>query len=107
MALYYALGTYALYIFDAGLLISSLILFGIPALTLSHFTLAPPAVLVSIALLGSGVAVLFEGTAHIYGLWYSIGVNEARLFDLIPVEMLLATIGPISSISSNCSNFID
>lgn len=91
LALYYALGTHALYIFDAGLLVSSLVLFGIPALALSYFTLAPPAVLMSVALLGSGIAVLFEGTAHIYGLWYSIGISEARLFGLVPVEMLLAT----------------
>jgi hypothetical protein len=91
LALYYALGTYALYIFDAGLLVSSLVLFGIPSLALAHFTLAPPAVLISVALLGSGVAILFEGTAHIYGLWYSIGISEARIFGLVPVEMLLAT----------------
>jgi hypothetical protein len=91
LALYYALGTYALYSFDAGLLVSSLVLFGVPALALSHFTLAPPAVLISIALLGGGVAILFEGIAHIYGLWYSIGINEARLFGLVPVEMILST----------------
>jgi hypothetical protein len=91
MALYYALGTYALYIFGAGLLVSTLVLFGIPALVLSHFTLAPPAVLISIALLGSGIAILFEGIAHIYGLWYSVGIEEARLFGLAPIEMLIAT----------------
>jgi len=91
MAMYYALSTYALYMFDAGLLVSSLMLFGIPALVLSHFTLAPPAVLISVALMGGGIAVLFEGTAHIYGLWYSVGITEARLFGLVPIEMLLAT----------------
>ena len=91
LALYYALGTYALYVFDAGLLVSSLVLFGVPALALSHFTLAPPAVLVSITLLGAGIAILFEGIAHIYGLWYSIGITEARIFGLIPIEMLIGT----------------
>ncbi|MFT7507047.1 MAG: hypothetical protein ACI92I_000185 [Acidimicrobiales bacterium] len=88
--LYYVIGTYGLYVFDAGLLTSSLVLFGIPALALSHFTLAPPSVLISVALLGSGTAILFEGIAHIYGLWYSIGITEARLFGLIPLEMLLS-----------------
>jgi len=91
MALYYALGTYALQAFDAGLLVSSLVLFGIPALALSHFTVAPPAVLISVALLGSGIAILFEGIAHIYGLWYTIGISEARLFGLVPIEVIIAT----------------
>ncbi len=91
MVLYYGLGTYGLVVFDAGLLVSSLVLFGIPALALARFTLAPSAVLVSIALLGGGVAILLEGIAHIYGLWYSIGIAEARLFGLIPLEMLLST----------------
>ncbi|MFT5849412.1 MAG: hypothetical protein ACI9H6_000220 [Patiriisocius sp.] len=91
MALYYSLGTYGLVVFDAGLLVSSLVLFGIPALALARFTMAPSAVLVSVALLGGGIAVLFEGIAHIYGLWYSIGITEARLFGLVPVEMLLST----------------
>lgn len=91
MALYYALGVFTLYVFDAGLLMSSLVLFGIPAMVLAYFTVAPSAVLVSVALLGSGIAILFEGIAHIYGLWYSIGITQARLFGLVPVEMLLAT----------------
>ena len=91
LGVYYALSTYALYTFDAGLLVSSLVLFGLPALALSHFTLAPPAVLISITLLGVGVAVLFEGIAHIYGLWYSLGIDEARIFGLIPIEMIFAT----------------
>lgn len=90
--LYYALGTYGLYTFDAGLLVTSVVLFGMPALALSHFTLAPPAVLMSVALLGGGIAILFEGIAHIYGLWYSIGVTETRLFGLIPVEMFAAVV---------------
>jgi len=91
MTLYYVLGAYALYVFDAGLLVSSLVLFGIPACVLAYFTVAPPAVLISVGLLGTGIAILFEGTAHIYGLWYSIGITEARLFGLVPIEMLLAT----------------
>ena len=90
LALYYGVGAYALYFFDAGLLMTSLVLFGIPALALSHFTLAPPAVLISITLLGAGIAVLFEGIAQIYGLWYSLGVDELRLLGVISVEMLVA-----------------
>jgi len=92
ITLYYAIGAYGLFTFDAGLLVSSVVLFGIPALALSHFTLAPPAVLVSVALFGAGIAVLFEGMAHIYGLWYSLGITEARLFGLVPVEMFAAVI---------------
>ena len=91
LSLYYALGTYALFSFDAGLLVTSAVLFAVPALVLAHYTMAPPAVLLSIAMLGGGIAVLLEGIAHIYGLWYSIGISEARLFGLIPIEMLLST----------------
>ncbi len=90
IVLYYSIGTYGLYLFDAGLLTTSLVLFGIPALALSHFTLAPPAVLLSITLLGAGIAVLFEGIAQIYGLWYSLGVDEVRLFGIISFEMLIS-----------------
>lgn len=80
---------WGLYSFDAGVLVTALVLFALPALTLAHFTLAPPAVLLSVALLGSGIAVLLEGTAHIYGLWYSIGADTGRLFGLISTESLI------------------
>ncbi len=91
LGLYYALSLYALYTFDAGLLASSVVLFGIPSLILARFTLAPPAVIISVALFGAGIAILFEGIAHIYGLWYTLGVDQVRLLGLIPVEMLFAT----------------
>ncbi len=92
LILYYAIGIYGLYVFDAGIIVSALILFGVPSLILSRLTLAPPVVLISIALLGGGVAVLFEGIAHIYGLWYTFGIIDARLFGLVSIEMIIAIV---------------
>lgn len=87
---YYAVVTYALVAFDAGLLASSLMLFGFPSLALAHFTLAPTAVVLSVTLLGVGIATLLEGIAHLYGLWYSLGTFELRLFGVLPFEMIIA-----------------
>ncbi len=87
---YYAVVTYALAAFDAGLLASSLMLFGFPSLALAHFTLAPTAVVLSVTLLGAGIATLLEGIAHVYGLWYSLGTTELRLFGVLPFEMIIA-----------------
>lgn len=90
VATYYGVATFALATFDAGLLVTAVVLFGLPALVLSHFTLAPAAVLVSVTLLGLGMATILEGVAHIYGLWYSLGITELRLFGVLPVEMVVA-----------------
>lgn len=92
LAVYYSLATVGLYMFDAGMLTSTLVLFGIPALTFARFSVAPPLVLVSITMLGAGVAFLLEGIAHMYGLWYSMGILESRLFGIMPLEMLLAIV---------------
>lgn len=90
--LYFTIVTWGLFMFDAGMLVSALFLFALPALTLSHFTVAPPMVLLSVTMLGAGVAFLLEGVAHMYGLWYSIGISESRVFDLVPLEMLIAIV---------------
>jgi len=87
---YYAIATYALASFDAGLMVTALTLFGLPAVVLAHFTLAPAAVIMSVTFLGLGVATIFEGVAHIYGLWYSLGITELRLFGIMPLEMMVA-----------------
>lgn len=92
LALYYLLTGYALYSFDAGLIVTQLCLFGLPAYWLARSTHAPSQVIVSVAALGLGIGILLEGIAQIYGLWYSIGFNELRLFGLISLEMLLAII---------------
>ncbi len=92
IALYYSLATYGLYVFDAGLLVSALVLFGLPSLALAHFTVAPPLVVLSITMLGAGVAFLLEGIANMYGLWYSLGISQTRLFGLMPLEMLVAIV---------------
>lgn len=89
---YYALAFYGLYTFEAGLIVTSLTLFGLPAYVLARFSAAPFAVIVSVIALGAGLVVLLEGIAHIYGIWYTIGVDELRLFGLIPVEVFLCTI---------------
>lgn len=92
MALYYTLAAWGLYAFDAGMLVSAIALFGFPALALARFTVAPPMVLLSVTMLGVGVAFLLEGVAHIYGLWYSIGITEARVFNIVPLEMLIVIV---------------
>jgi|GEM_PF-844702 len=87
---YYAVSAYGLFLFDAGLLVTQLILFGIPAYVLARATMAPSPVLVSVAAFGLGLGLLLEGVAHIYGLWYSIGLTELRILSIIPLEMLFA-----------------
>jgi hypothetical protein len=89
---YYALAAYGLYTFEAGLILTSLVLFGLPAYMLARYSAAPSAVLVAVITLGAGIAILLEGVAHIYGIWYTIGVDELRLFGLIPVEVFLCSI---------------
>jgi hypothetical protein len=90
--LYYALACYCLYIFESGLLLSSLVLFGIPAYFLARYSAAPSAVIVAVLAFGAGIAILLEGIAHMYGIWYTIGVDEYRLFGLIPFEVLISSV---------------
>jgi len=89
---YYALSAYALYAFNAGSLITTLVLFGLPAYLFARFSAVPFPVIVAVVTLGGGIAALLEGVAHIYGMWYSLGVDELRLFGLIPIEVLFSTI---------------
>ena len=67
---YYALAWYGLYVFDAGLVVTGLFLYGVPAFLLAHYSYAPTPVILSVACLGLGLGVILESTAHIYGLWY-------------------------------------
>lgn len=90
--IYYALAFYGLYTFEAGLILTSLVLFGLPTYILARYSAAPYAVLISVITLGAGIAILLEGVAHIYGIWYTIGVDELRLFGLIPMEVFLCSI---------------
>jgi len=90
--LYFTIAAYTLYLFDAGLIATSVVLFGIPAFLFAHYSAAPFPVLISVATFAAGVAILLEGIAHIYGLWYVPGVEIFRLFDLIPLEMVFAVI---------------
>ena len=89
---YYALAAAGLFIFEAGILVSSIVLFGIPAYLLARFSAAPSVVITAVIVLGGGIAVLLEGIAHMYGIWYTLGVDELRLFGLIPVEVLFTSI---------------
>ncbi len=91
-SVYYVLSSYALYLFGAEILLTSLVLFGIPAYALAKFSLAPTPVLVSIILLGTGLSLLLEATAHVYGLWYTVGVDELRIFSIVPIEALGAMV---------------
>ena len=92
VVLYYALATYALSAFDAGLLVTAVFLYGVPAWLLARFTVAPLAVILSVAALGAGVALLLEGVGELYGLWYTFGAPSIRLFNLVPGEVVIATI---------------
>lgn len=89
---YYVLSCYALYVFESGILTTGLILFGIPSYFLARFSHVPGAVMVSVLTLATGMAFILEGIAHIYGIWYTIGVDELRIFGLIPVEVILVSI---------------
>lgn len=89
---YYALASYALIMFQAGILFTAVILFGIPAYLLARFSLAPTPVLVAVSLFGVALSVLLESAAHIYGLWLSVGANETRLFSLVSIEMVIAMV---------------
>lgn len=89
---YYALAMYALFSFEASLLVTSLILFAIPAYFLAHYSAAPTVILVSVATFGAGVVILFEGIAHLYGMWYTFGVDTFRIFGLIPIEVVLTSV---------------
>jgi hypothetical protein len=89
---YYALASYGLLVFGAGLLATSIILFGLPAYALARYSAAPSAVLLSVVVFGSGIAILLEGIAHIYGIWYTIGIDELRLFGIIPIEVIATSI---------------
>jgi hypothetical protein len=89
---YYALATYGLFVFGSGLLATSIVLFGVPAYLLARYSAAPSAVLVSVVVFGAGISVLLEGIAHIYGIWYTIGVDELRLFGIIPLEVIATSI---------------
>lgn len=85
---YFVLSTCALIVFDAGLIFTTAVLFGIPAYILARFSAAPAAVLVVVATFGAGISIVLEGIAHTYGIWYTIGVEELRLFGLIPIEVI-------------------
>lgn len=87
---YYGVATYGLALYDAGLMVTALVLFGLPAWVLARFTVAPPAVLVAVTSMGLGIAVILEGIAHIYGLWYSLGITELKLFGVLPLETVAA-----------------
>lgn len=89
---YYSIVTYSLLNFGGGILISSLFLFGIPAYALARFSAAPSVVIALVVTLGAGIAILLEGIAHIYGIWYTLGVDELRLFGLVPVEVIITSI---------------
>lgn len=91
MAAYYAVAAYALVAFDAGLLVTATVLFGIPAALFAHFSLAPAVVLLNVSILGVGLGVILEGAAHLFGLWYSLGLTELHIAGLVPLEVVVAT----------------
>jgi hypothetical protein len=88
-ALYYGLCAFGLSTFDIGSLGTALVLYGFPAYFLARYSAAPTSVLVSVVTFGLGLTLLLEGIAHAYGIWYAVGVEELRLFGLIPLEIVV------------------
>ncbi len=89
---YYGLCAFALSAFDIGSLGTALVLFGFPAYFLARFSAAPSAVITAVTVFGVGMAFLLEGLAHIYGIWYFVGVEELRLFGIIPPEVIIVSV---------------
>ncbi len=89
---YYLVIVYSLIFFNAGLLVSTFFMFGLPAMLMAMFSYAPGSVLLNVSLLGAGMAIILEGIAHIYGLWYTVGYNQTRLFELVAVEAIFALV---------------
>jgi len=89
---YFSIGTFGLVVFDAGIVATALILFGIPAYILARYSAAPVHVLCSVAVFAIGLSVLLEGIAHTYGIWYVLGVEELKLFGLIPLEVIVTSL---------------
>ena len=90
--LYFTLASWGLYIFDIGLLGTSLILFGLPSFLLARYSAISSPLFLVIVLFASGMAVLLESLAHLYGIWYVLGVEEIKLFGLVPLEVLATSI---------------
>lgn len=88
--LYFGIALFGLALFDAGVLLSQMILFGIPALVLLRWTHAPSPVVVAVTAFGFGLGVILEGVAYFYGLWSSgtaMGLASATIF---PIETVLS-----------------
>ncbi len=88
---YYVISLWTLMTFDAGLLVTAVVLYGVPSVALAHFSVAPLAMVLSVGTLGAGLAFILEGAAHLFGLWYSLGISELRVAGLVPLEMVVAT----------------
>jgi hypothetical protein len=91
-SVYFSLASWGLYIFDVGLLGTSLVLFGLPAYLLARYSAISSPLFLVIVLFASSMAVLLESIAHIYGIWYVLGVEEIKLFGLVPLEVLVSSI---------------
>ncbi len=88
---YYGIAFFGLYIFDAQILATALVLFGIPACIFARFSAAPTLLLITVTLFGFVLTIFLEGIAHMYGLWYSLGVEELKFFGLVPLEAIIAS----------------
>lgn len=93
--LYYAFAAYGLLMTDAGVVVTAFVLFMIPAAIMTYYSAAPRMVLLTVGLCGLGIAVLLEAMAHVYGLWYSLGIDGARLFGLVSVEMSILIVSQV------------
>lgn len=89
-ATYFAVAGYGLYIYQAGILVSALVLFGVPAYALARYSHAPSVILTSVIVLSLGLACILESVAVISGLWVSQGIQELAIANTIQLEALLS-----------------
>lgn len=91
LIVYFLTVTVGLSLFDAGFYTSIILLLGLPTVLLVRFSAAPSPMLVTVSVFGVGSALLLEGAANAYGLWYLNGPTDIAILGWITLEMLLLT----------------
>ncbi len=92
LLIYFVVVATGLNVFDVSIFTAAAILLGVPVYFLGRFSAAPPAMIATITGFAAGLALILEGAAHIYGLWFIEGVPALRLFSIVPVEIIFVTI---------------
>ncbi len=88
--LYTALSSILLVYFEANVLWVMAILTVLPIVVLWRLEHLHTRILPIVLLMALAGAALFEASAYVNGIWYSLSPSEYRLFDLIPIEAFAA-----------------